>query len=133
MIILFGLRRIASRLGMTFMMCGHCQTPSAHPVTRVRRWFTLFFIPIIPLGTKYGVTCTMCGRSTVVSKEAAESYLGQGDQTAPVPAAPPTGLPVAGVPLAGLLAVGAPSTPVRADGSAQPGVPADSSRSADSD
>jgi hypothetical protein len=111
MIILFGLRRKASRLGVTFMMCGYCQTPSAHPVTRVRRWFTLFFIPVIPLGTKYGVTCTMCGRSTVVTREAAESYLGQANQVPPVPAAPPTGLPLAGLP-----AVGATATLMPGDG-----------------
>ena len=121
MIILFGLRRVATRLGVSFMMCAYCQTPSAHPITRVRRWFTLFFIPVIPLGSKYGVTCTMCGQSTVVTREAAESYLGQADQVPPVPAAPPTGQPLPVLPSAGF-----PVTPMPNAGSGGPAGPAES-------
>jgi hypothetical protein len=41
----------------------------------LRRYFTLFFIPVIPLGTTYVMTCTMCGQSTKISREAAEATL----------------------------------------------------------
>ena len=47
------------RLGTVFVMCGSCSTPAAHALVRTRRWFTLFFIPIIPLGTKYFTTCAL--------------------------------------------------------------------------
>jgi hypothetical protein len=75
MIILFGFRRKSSRLANVFVMCGHCHTPAAHALTRTRRYFTLFFIPIIPLGTKYFTTCTMCGHVTQITKEGADQYL----------------------------------------------------------
>ena len=35
------------------------ETPAAQAVTRVPWYFTLFFIPVVPLGGKYVVTCTM--------------------------------------------------------------------------
>jgi hypothetical protein len=75
MIILFGFRRKSSRLATIFVMCAHCRTPAAHAVARTRRFFTLFFVPIIPLGTKYFTTCTMCGYVTQITKEGADQYL----------------------------------------------------------
>jgi hypothetical protein len=93
MIILFGLRRKATRMGTIFMMCAQCQTPAAQALTRIRNWFTLFFIPVIPLGTKYHTTCTLCGRSTQITKEAADTYVAQANQVQP--AAEPSDLPPA--------------------------------------
>jgi hypothetical protein len=75
MIILFGFRRKSSRLATVFVLCAHCQTPAAHALTRTRRFFTLFFIPVLPLGTKYFTTCTMCGHVTRITKEGADQYL----------------------------------------------------------
>jgi hypothetical protein len=90
MIILFGFRRRASRLATIFVMCAYCHTPAAHALTRTRRYFTLFFIPVIPLGTKYITTCTMCGHSTQITKEGADQYLAAVAQAAQAPAANPT-------------------------------------------
>jgi hypothetical protein len=75
MIILFGFRRKAARLATIFVMCAACGTPAAHVLTRTRRYFTLFFVPVIPLGTKYFTTCTMCGHGTQITKEGADHYL----------------------------------------------------------
>jgi hypothetical protein len=95
MIILFGFRRKSARLATIFVMCGHCHTPAAHALTRSRRFFTLFFIPIIPLGTKYFTTCTMCGHVTQITKEGADQYLASVAPTvasdAPLPVADPGG------------------------------------------
>jgi hypothetical protein len=88
MIILFGFRRKASRLATIFVMCGHCHTPAAHALTRTRRYFTLFFIPIIPLGTKYFTTCTMCGAVTQITKEGADQYLASVAQPSEAPTGP---------------------------------------------
>ncbi len=88
MIILFGFRRVRARLGTILVMCAFCHTPAAHAITRIRKWFTLFFIPVIPLGTKYATTCTMCGRAAVITKEAAESYVAAATQ-----GVPPSGSP----------------------------------------
>jgi zinc-ribbon family len=89
MIILFGIRRKASRLGVVFMMCSSCHTPAAHALTRVRKYFTLFFIPIIPLGDKYATSCTMCGYGMRITKEQATQYLATVEQPAPPPGAAP--------------------------------------------
>jgi zinc-ribbon family len=104
MIILFGFRRRATRLATIFVMCAYCHTPAAHALTRTRRYFTLFFIPVIPLGTKYITTCTMCGHSTQITKEGAHQYLA----AVPPPASTQNGAPIAPV------APGAPTTDVPA-------------------
>jgi zinc ribbon protein len=90
MIILFGFRRKSSRLATIFVMCAHCHTPAAHALTRSRRFFTLFFIPVIPLGTKYFTTCTMCGHVTQITKEGADQYLASVAQAS---GAQPSGTP----------------------------------------
>jgi hypothetical protein len=92
MIILFGFRRKATRLATIFVMCAYCHTPAAHALTRTRRYFTLFFVPVIPLGTKYFTTCTMCGHGTQITKEGADQYLASVAPSAP---AAPNGEPVA--------------------------------------
>jgi hypothetical protein len=90
MIILFGFRRKLTRLATVFVMCGHCNTPAAHALTRTRRYFTLFFVPVIAFGTKYFTTCTMCGYVTRVTKEGADHYLAAAAQAANVSAPTPT-------------------------------------------
>jgi hypothetical protein len=88
MIILFGFRRKSARLATIFVMCARCHTPAAHALNRTRRYFTLFFIPIIPLGTKYFTTCTMCGHVTQITKEGADQYLASVAQSSAAPAGP---------------------------------------------
>ncbi len=36
---------------------------------RIRTWFTLFFIPIIPYSTKYIMVCHRCGNSIELTSE----------------------------------------------------------------
>src|SRR5580700_8692298 len=93
MIILFGIRRRVVRLATIFVMCGYCHTPAAHALTRGRRYFTLFFVPVIPLSTKYYTTCTLCGRATHITKEGADHYLAHANDPgqpaqAPMPTQP---------------------------------------------
>jgi hypothetical protein len=82
MIILFGIRRRGTRLGSVFLLCPHCQAPAAQVISRVRKWCTVFFIPVIPLGTTYSTTCTMCGRSGPITAELADRYVAQEHQVA---------------------------------------------------
>ncbi len=88
MIIIFGFRRMRARLGTVLVMCGFCHTPAAHAITRIRKFFTLFFIPVLPLGAKYATTCTMCGRSALITKETADAYVSAADQGASTAGAP---------------------------------------------
>lgn len=56
---------------MLTMVCWHCSRPAAHRLTRVRNRISLFFIPIIPLGTKHQLQCLLCGVDQVLSPEQA--------------------------------------------------------------
>ncbi len=72
MFFIFGIRRRAARLATVFAVCSLCNTPAAQAVTRVRTFFTLFFVPLIPLGSRYRTTCTFCGRSVKITRDAAD-------------------------------------------------------------
>jgi zinc-ribbon family len=74
-LIIFGIKRKAQRLATVFAMCMRCHTPAAQAITRVRTYFSLFFIPIIPLGSKYRQTCTMCGSTTAIDKQTADQMV----------------------------------------------------------
>jgi hypothetical protein len=72
MLILFGFRSRRKSLGTTFMLCSRCQRPCAHAIARMQRWFTLFFIPVIPFKTTYFTSCAMCGSAFKIDREKAE-------------------------------------------------------------
>jgi zinc-ribbon family len=93
MLIIFGFRRKVSRLTVIFTMCSFCHTPAAHAVTRLRKFFTLFFIPVLPIGTKYTTTCTLCGRSALISRETADKLVAFAQQSGEHPAGP-SGMPL---------------------------------------
>jgi len=68
MFLIFGIKRLKHRMATSFALCGQCGTPAAQVIVRIGTWFSLFFIPIIPLGNKYISTCTLCGKSTKLDK-----------------------------------------------------------------
>lgn len=74
MIFLFGFRSRTATLAMLQLACrnGHV---AAHRLVKVVRWFTLFFIPVIPFSTKYVTSCAQCGLAVQWSKEEAETML----------------------------------------------------------
>ncbi|WP_433622998.1 zinc-ribbon domain-containing protein [Nocardia sp. CA-120079] len=49
---------------MITLVCGRCGNPAAHALRRLATTFTIFFIPILPLGNKHYIECTWCGAST---------------------------------------------------------------------
>ena len=85
--IIFGFKRKARRIGSVFALCGSCRTPAAQVVVRIKVFFSLFFVPVIPLGSSYRSTCAMCGHTSRITKEAATQIAGQAGQ------APPQGAP----------------------------------------
>src|SRR5579863_10383892 len=100
MIIIFGVRRMRKRLGAVLLMCRQCQRPCAHPIVQVKTWFSLFFIPIIPMGTKFFTVCTFCSATTPVDRshvdqlvEAAQQQAAQPPQMTPDGPVTPYGTP----------------------------------------
>lgn len=84
-----GIRRKAYRLATVFALCALCSRPAAQAVTRIRTFFSLFFIPVVPLGSSYRSTCTLCGHGVRINKEDAETLValarGAADQPGPAP------------------------------------------------
>lgn len=59
--IIFGWRTIAKFLGLVFKKkCDHCHNEDYWTLTKSTKWFTLFFIPAIPLSSKYFLACPVC-------------------------------------------------------------------------
>lgn len=59
--IIFGTRSVESTIGNGFFYCPRCNTQRTYRLIGVNRWFTLYFIPVIPMGRigRY-VECDSC-------------------------------------------------------------------------
>jgi hypothetical protein len=71
LIIGFGVNEVL--LATLVFRCEICGNHAAHQLTKQNRKFSLFFIPLFSVGTKYLDSCTACGRIIEVSKEQAEA------------------------------------------------------------
>ncbi len=71
MFFIFGLRTGVHRLGAGTLTCRNCGNTVAQVFTRRSTKFTLFFIPLIPIRTRYAMQCTACGATYDVSREEA--------------------------------------------------------------
>ena len=69
MLFLFGMRTKAKSIGQIERACSKCARPTMHNAIESRRWFTLFFIPVIPLGGNFVVRCGVCGLTSKGSPE----------------------------------------------------------------
>ena len=59
----------------TLYRCMHCNNVNKFSIDRSRLWFTLFFIPIIPLNTKYFMDCPICAWGDRLSKKDARTLI----------------------------------------------------------
>jgi hypothetical protein len=89
--IIFGTRSYLYQLAMLTLVCASCGNPAAHTLRKRVVKFTLFFVPLFPVSTKYTTQCTFCGTQHKLPKEQAEQLQAQGDprpqpqQAAPQP------------------------------------------------
>ena len=102
--LIFGFKQLAKLLATLSYVCNSCGQPAAHRIFTRWNWFSLFFIPVIPLGTKrYYDTCVACGRTVRLTRQQAEGIIGQPPanpgqaqidprhgQASPLPAAQPS-------------------------------------------
>lgn len=65
--IIWGFRSFLTLLCMLRMECPSCGNEAAHRLVRSRRFFTLFFVPVLPVHTAYLLTCTFCGAASAIS------------------------------------------------------------------
>jgi hypothetical protein len=59
--LIWGIRWFTTVLGQLLYACTHCQKSTMHTATVRKGRFTLFFIPIFPIGKQYLITCNLCG------------------------------------------------------------------------
>ncbi|MFF7201394.1 zinc-ribbon domain-containing protein [Streptomyces sp. NPDC008141] len=75
--IIFGTKGYIFQLAILTLVCGHCGNPSAHTLRKRVTKFTLFFVPLFPVSTKYATQCTFCGMEQKITKEQADQLLAQ--------------------------------------------------------
>lgn len=76
-VIIFGTKGYLYTLAMMTLVCGRCGNPAAHTLKKQVTKFTLFFVPLFPITTKYVTQCTFCGAAQQLAKEQAEQLQAQ--------------------------------------------------------
>ena len=73
--ILFGTRRTTTNIGRAMVGCQRCNQQAWFTFARTSRHFTLFFIPLIPLGSTTRAVCGTCGFAQTVPDATANQML----------------------------------------------------------
>jgi hypothetical protein len=73
--IIFGTKGYLYQLAILTLVCGSCGNPSAHTLRKRVTKFTLFFVPLFPISTKYVTQCTFCGAEQKLVKEQADQLV----------------------------------------------------------
>ncbi|WP_326823087.1 zinc ribbon domain-containing protein [Streptosporangium sp. NBC_01639] len=68
MFLLFGFRTVLHQLGVMTAVCRNCGNTAAQMLVKRTTKFTLFFIPLFPVRTRYGTQCTFCAASYEISR-----------------------------------------------------------------
>ncbi len=76
-VIIFGTKGYRYQLAILTLVCGQCGNPAAHTLRKRVTKFTLFFVPLFPVSTKYATQCTFCGAEHKVPQEQAEQLRAQ--------------------------------------------------------
>lgn len=96
--IIFGTRSVLYRLAMITLLCARCGNPAAHTLRKRVMKFTLFFIPLFPISTKFSTQCTFCGAEQALPKDQALALQAQAESGVAQPQYPagaPAGHPAA--------------------------------------
>ncbi|WP_338703915.1 zinc-ribbon domain-containing protein [Streptomyces sp. Q6] len=75
--IIFGTRGYVYQLAILTLVCGGCGNPAAHTLRKYVTKFTLFFVPLFPVSTKFRTQCTFCGTEQKLPREQADGLLAQ--------------------------------------------------------
>ncbi|WP_166408813.1 zinc-ribbon domain-containing protein [Labedella phragmitis] len=73
MILLFGTRLSSTIVTIVSFVCPFCSKDVAQRVIKLVNSFTLFFVPLFPVSTRYMNECTNCGGRTAISREQADN------------------------------------------------------------
>jgi predicted RNA-binding Zn-ribbon protein involved in translation (DUF1610 family) len=71
MLLIFGIKWYVEQLAVLSHTCPNCGATGAHPLRRNYGRFTLFFIPLFVVRSRYETQCTYCGYVSRVGKQRA--------------------------------------------------------------
>jgi len=77
-VLIFGFGVREHLLSTLVFVCEVCGNNAPHQLIKRVRKFSLFFIPLLSLGTRYLDSCTACGRTIEVPRAQAEAAVRQG-------------------------------------------------------
>jgi hypothetical protein len=75
--VVFGWRQTAKQLATMMMQCRHCGMQGRQHVFRTITWFTLFWVPVLPLHFGWKMVCGTCGGKTKITKAQADAFAAQ--------------------------------------------------------
>ena len=79
--LILGIRVSRVLLATLVYICDRCGQNAPHQLVKRVRKFTLFFVPLFPMSTKYLDTCSACGRTVEVPRQQALAAAGQDNAT----------------------------------------------------
>lgn len=79
--LIFGLSVKEALLTTLVFVCSTCGNNAAHRLVKRTRRLSIFFIPVLSVGSRFYDTCTACGRVIEVPRDQAENALRQGGRS----------------------------------------------------
>ena len=71
--LIWGFKVYSTLLTTLVYVCDRCGNHAAHHLVKRVRKFSLFFVPLFPVSTKYLDTCVACGRTLEIPPADAEA------------------------------------------------------------
>jgi zinc-ribbon family len=69
MFFLIGIRTKAKAIAQQERACTKCLRPTMQAIVQTKKWFTLFFVPVIPLCGNFFARCGVCGLNAKCTSE----------------------------------------------------------------
>ncbi|HEY0449059.1 zinc-ribbon domain-containing protein, partial [Actinophytocola sp.] len=90
--IIYGWKQYLQVLAVLQLVCSQCGNSAEHVLRKITTKFTLFWIPLFPIGRKHTLVCAACECEQKVSKEQAMQLAASGGGM-PGPGMPAPGMP----------------------------------------
>lgn len=87
--VIWGYRSRNKVMGQVKSVCPQCRREGFQTVVRSRRWFTLYFIPLIPFSKKSIARCNLCGFQYAMNNDQVDALFPQGQASAVAASATP--------------------------------------------
>jgi hypothetical protein len=75
--IIFGWKPTVKELAALFTRCRSCGMQGWQRIYRTMTWFTLFFLPVLPLMVSRAVICGTCGTRTRLTRAESDALVAQ--------------------------------------------------------